>query len=324
MRRASTWGWTSAGTTAMAAVVALCWLLGPAGGAIVVQPQTTDTTTEETMPPVEIPSYVAPSLEATPDKTKRRPDSSYYPPGPSQSPLPGAAAQQPAPGAAMQPTMPLPPTYGPGLATSGAAGTGAPAMPMAPTAYGLYDSATPMPSQGGTSELGFGLTGPRPSPTGFGFGPPTPTPSSTPMASPGLAVADPRFGPYQPANIEQATAPRPAATFGQARDNVMRQPKPFSDYQKPRVYSPYLSLMRQSDTVRGIDNYYEYVRPVIEQQAQQRQVNREMQGLQETARYDQMLMGSSTRPGTNAPGTSPKQPATFMNFQQYYGGQTTK
>ena len=104
---------------------------------------------------------------------------------------------------------------------------------------------------------------------------------------------------------------------------MLRGNKPFSDYRRKSPYSPYLSLLRTRDTAEGINNYYEYVKPRLEAQQESRQVNRQIQGLQDTARYgaqttQQQLQQLKQRPGTVLPSTPQRAPATFMNYQQFF------
>ncbi|MBN1912566.1 MAG: hypothetical protein JW818_22790, partial [Pirellulales bacterium] len=101
---------------------------------------------------------------------------------------------------------------------------------------------------------------------------------------------------------------------------VMQTPKPFADYKRPSGYSPYMSLFRYNDAGRGINNYYNSVLPQLDQQRQNMLDAREIRQLGDVARYDyQSIQQSKQRPG-NAVRTENRQPATFMNYQQYFGG----
>ena len=103
------------------------------------------------------------------------------------------------------------------------------------------------------------------------------------------------------------------------RREAMRGGKPFSNYRAPSAYSPYMNIFREDNSSRGINNYYSYVKPALDQQHQDTTVNREIQGLQDTARYgSQAAEQMRQRPGNVIPGGAPKIPATFMNHQQYY------
>jgi hypothetical protein len=261
-------------------------------------------------------------------------------------PAPSEAAA--APSTSGQPTttfspnplaMPVPPTYAPG-APGGPAQTANPygMMPSPPTAYGPYgapNSATTsssagaagtawgwsgaptstgaplgyaMPSAGGAAGYGGGL--------GYGV-PPSPT---QPMSLGGAAMADPSFGRYESANIRQATDVRPPATVGESQQRVLQGGKPFSGWRPSDAVSPYQRLndfdMAHSP---GVNQYYSYVKPLLDQQAQNRVVNRDMQGLADTARagYD-ATQSTGQRPGNAVPTAAPRVPATFMNTGQFF------
>jgi len=293
----------------VAMVVLLVGTPESADGAVVLDQKTTSAPPVTSSESETLKGYTAPAGGTTAR------------PAPPPMAAPGTGWQQPAATAApTQQQMPLPPTYNLAPGAQGGGGLGGSGLPMAPTAYGPWSSPNVAPSPG-SGELGFGLTGPQAGPSGFGFvGPPAPTPTATtgPVVPMGVAVSDPRFGPYQPSNIEQPGASRPATTLGPAGQSVLRQPKPFSGYRRPSALSPYINMNRLQDMDRGIDLYNQYVRPQLEQQQENRQVERNLQGLGETARYAQQMLQSNQRPGTIV--TSPqKQPATFMNTGQYYG-----
>jgi hypothetical protein len=81
-----------------------------------------------------------------------------------------------------------------------------------------------------------------------------------------------------------------------------------------------MSLMRTQDSIRGIDNYYEYVMPKIEQQQREKQVSREIMGLQSTARSEyEALQQMKQRPGSAPVQSGSLAPATFMNTGNYFG-----
>jgi hypothetical protein len=90
-----------------------------------------------------------------------------------------------------------------------------------------------------------------------------------------------------------------------------------------------MSLFRTEDAARGVNNYYDLVRPALEQRRQNQQVQREISGLQNAAKYQGMSINqlnqrnaSKQRPGAVIPGANvpQRQPATFMNTQGFYGG----
>lgn len=227
------------------------------------------------------------------------------------------------PSVATPQVMPLPPTYAPGSpasATPGSAGSLPGALPAAPTSFGLYDS-TGLPDATGQGRPGQAMPSPmgpnQSMPGGLGVGMPNqPTPTS-PL---GMAMPDPTYGRYAPDNVSQSTAPPQPAQVGQRSQQVLRGSKPFSEYRPQGAYSPYMSLFREQDTARGLNTYYEYVKPALERQQQTQQTQREIQGLQDTVRYGaQGMPQTGQRPGNVIPNQQmQRQPATFMNYQQYY------
>jgi hypothetical protein len=276
----------------VAAVITAMWCLLPAANeaAVVVQgTDTSDDTTLKTLPGL-------PDL-TTPAATTQRPPMSA-PPNYQQSATPTATVPQ---------SLPLPPTYAPGTpasSSSGAAGAYS-GLPAAPTGYGLYDNPTTQSSPLGQGTASGGL--------GLGI-PQQPTPTS-PM---GMAAADPAMGRYQSTNIPEATAPRQPSQVSQTQQQMMRGQKPFSDYRAAPAYSPYMGLFREQNG--RVNNYYEFVKPELEGQQRAQQVNRDIQGLQDTARYGaQSGQMSGQRPGNVVPGgETQRAPATFMHYQQFF------
>ncbi len=255
------------------------------------------------------------------------------PSGPSSAlpPSTPGGQQSAAPQQFPQP-MPLPPTYAPG--TPGAAqGSGVDpygGMPIAPTAYGPYGSPNPSPTSSvsgtGRPDLGWGMGGgggamgtaaPGGGMTGYGA-PPAPTPTSSLGRA---ALADPGFGRYQSANVREATAARQPATIGRAQSQILRGSKPFTSYRPDSAYSPYMRLNRDFNSNPGVNTYYDWVKPLLEQQQENRQVGRNIQGLESTARSGyQALQDMRQRPGNMVPGAVSRAPATYMNTGQYYPG----
>ncbi|MGD9128860.1 MAG: hypothetical protein PVH19_15895 [Planctomycetia bacterium] len=221
--------------------------------------------------------------------------------------------------------LPMPPTYSNPNAAQ-------PNMPMPPTGYGPYGSPSPQQQQGQQQQqTGFDPTGnplgganqgmmPQ-SPTGSGGGssmmPNAPTPGQNLNQ---LGIADPQYGRFESARLEASLMPHQAPYLNATRNQVIRGGKPFSGYRQPPVYSPYMSLMRTQDSIRGIDNYYEYVMPKIEQQQREKQVSREIMGLQSTARSEyEALQQMKQRPGSAPVQSGSLAPATFMNTGNYFG-----
>jgi hypothetical protein len=242
-----------------------------------------------------------------------------------------AAAGQPTTAFTPDPrTMPLPPTYAPG-APGGPTQTANPygTMPSPPTAYGPYGSAAPGAASSGynTGAAGTGSTwGGAAAPMGYstpsgggaGYGvPPSPT---QPMSLGGAAMSDPSFGRYESMNMREATGVRQPATIGDSQARVLQGGKPFSGWQPSNAYSPYMRLNDFANYQSpGTNVYYNYVKPLLDQNEQNRAVTRDVQGLTDTARAGyQAMQAVGQRPGNTAPTTAPRVPATFMNTGQYY------
>ena len=101
--------------------------------------------------------------------------------------------------------------------------------------------------------------------------------------------------------------------------------KPFSNYQRPSAFSPYLELYRDSD---GMSNYFTRVRPRLEQRRanqQQQRINERqrqaitsqrqaLQNLTVQYRTQREIPLRPTGQFTNLPARS-----RFMNFGHYFG-----
>ncbi|MCX7426920.1 MAG: hypothetical protein NTW96_14995 [Planctomycetia bacterium] len=281
-------------------------LIAPATAAIVVQRLGEDQSATEGQLP-GLPGLVIPLPET--DEAAAQPTAS------GQRRASTAPPSQAAPAATPQQMMPLPPTVAPGSPAStgaGQAGQTYPGLPASPT--GPYDPN----SQSAGPGMGFptspGATGSGASPGGLAA-----VPQPTPVSPLGMVPSDPSTGRYQMNTIPEATAPRPPAQVPQARQDIKRGNKPFAGYSAPSAYSPYMNLFRGENSARGLNNYYSYVKPALDQQRQDMTSNREIQGLQDTARYGaQSAEQMGQRPGSVIPGNSPKIPATFMNYQQFF------
>ena len=229
--------------------------------------------------------------------------------------------------------MPLPPTYAPGApgAPSGSDANPYGEMPLPPTAYGLYDSPNPemmapapgmRPGMGSMPQSSTPAAGGARAGGGYsGYGaPPAPTPTSS---LGGASFADPRYGRYEAQSIRESTAPRQPATFGQSQSRVLDRNKPFSAYRPASATSPYMRLTGdfRLNTNPASNNYYEYVKPLLDQEAENRRVNTHLQGLTDTARSGyQTIESMKQRPGNTIQSTGPRTPATYMNTGNYYPG----
>jgi hypothetical protein len=158
----------------------------------------------------------------------------------------------------------------------------------------------------------------------MGLGAFAPPAAPTPTASAGVTESTSAYGPYAASAAPQAPAQRQPASFGPSRYTTAKT-KPFANYRTGPVVSPYYSLYgNRRDAADGINQYYTTVRPALERQQQARQVRRD-QALQMMNTRSERGRGGSLielkqRPGTMLQGSSPKQPATFMDLRQYYPG----
>lgn len=97
--------------------------------------------------------------------------------------------------------------------------------------------------------------------------------------------------------------------------------KPFSDYRLPPAISPYMNLYRFNPAT-GVDNYNLFVRPILEQEAFNRQTAAQLRSLR-TATQAALAappsgqMGPATGAIWQGQALQPA-PATFMNLQPYY------
>jgi hypothetical protein len=318
--------------------VGICWLwLAHAVAGPVVEsadPQATQSTqTEQSTTPADA------STATTQDEDQQKKKTPRTTPAPSSGTAAPATGGQPTTTFAPSPqTMPVPPTYAPG-APGGPTQTTNPygMMPSPPTAFGPYgapNSGTPSSSAGATG-TGWGWSG-APTSTGapmgyamppaggaagygggLGYGvPPSPT---QPMSLGGAAMADPSFGRYESANIREATDVRQPATVGESQQRVLQGGKPFSGWTPSAAVSPYQRLNDFGLRSPGVNLYYNYVKPELDQQAQNRAVTRDVQGLADTARAGyQAMQTTGQRPGNSLPTAAPRVPATFMNTGQFY------
>jgi len=329
----------------MIAVGVCMLLLGYTVAGPVVQPVHPGPTQDKTSEPsITLPDswgFELPSEEDVLKPKQRSTTRSTSPPASSNaSPnvRSSTSGQQPSPQPAAPSNpqmMPSPPTYAPG-SPGGPLGLGQnpyAEMPTPPTAFGPWDS--PNAGAGGSSGPGIGgfsggTTSSWSKPSsgssgsrgygGYGVSPP-PAPT---MSLGAAALNDPSFGRFEQQSVREATAPRQPASFGQTQSEILRGSKPFADYRAPEAYSPYLRLSRDLEgrVNPGTNTYYEWVKPMLEQQQENRQVNRNLQGLGDVTRAGhQTLESIRQRPGnTPSGGTAPRNPATYMNTGQYYPG----
>jgi hypothetical protein len=102
-----------------------------------------------------------------------------------------------------------------------------------------------------------------------------------------------------------------------ARPNPVARPgKPFAGYTAPPTTSPYMNLYRRG--AGDSDNYTTLVRPLVEQQHENRVFGGEIRGLQSATRLQtSALYKLGKQPQTQAGTTAPEY---FMNYRDYYPG----
>jgi hypothetical protein len=190
---------------------------------------------------------------------------------------------------------------------------------------GGYPAGVAMPGSvpGGTA--GYGSAGYGYGPVGSYF----PVPPTTYSALGGSAAVPMNrpVPPTMPMNVgpNAVVGGSPAAGYGTPTVGAGPSPmaaavgeKPFSNYTPPPVYSPYMNLFRNDNDRGRINNYYNLVRPMVEQQNLNYQTQNRLQSLQSTTRQqgsqlqqiDQRVMPSSPF------GSNPN----FMNTGQFYPG----
>ena len=90
--------------------------------------------------------------------------------------------------------------------------------------------------------------------------------------------------------------------------------KPYASYKPPPPVSPYMGLYRTDNSLGTIDNYNQFVRPKLDQQARRQQLNNQLRTLQTTAqRQGAAIRGLDRRRGTATP-------QYYMNYRSYYPG----
>lgn len=120
-------------------------------------------------------------------------------------------------------------------------------------------------------------------------------------------------GVYPNYNASAPTVPTIGAVTPQAPTALAG--KPFANYTPPPVYSPYMNLFRTDNDRGRISNYYNLVRPIVEQGNINSQTQANLQSLQDTTRTQGsqlQQLDQRTRPTPSLPG--------FMDFRQYYPG----
>lgn len=165
--------------------------------------------------------------------------------------------------------------------------------------YGSAEALRPMPGVGGYG--GYGYSGGSTGGVG-GHGSPAPV------------------SPFEAGVPAGATQGPQASTIGGAPSSM--QPavsqKPFSDFSPRPIISPYMELYRTRtvDDFVGINRYYTYVRPRIEQEQRNREVRRQFRRLQDINRQQQSKIQDLRQQTQHLEGRPQQQ--YFMNQGQYY------
>ena len=208
--------------------------------------------------------------------------------------------------------LPTPPTY----LDPNAGGQNLPMAPTGQAPFGGGMTGSPMTGV----DQGMMPGGPMDTGGSMGTGPMMPSAPTPGQNLNQLGIADPQYGRFESARLEASLMPHQATQMNAARNQVIRGGKPFSGYRQPPAYSPYMSLMRNQDTIRGINNYYEFVLPQVEQEQKNKQVSNEISGLQSTARSGyEAIQQIKQRPGNAPVQSGGLAPATFMNTGGYFG-----
>jgi hypothetical protein len=136
----------------------------------------------------------------------------------------------------------------------------------------------------------------------------------------GMSLPSNPFQAYSPYGASgQAMGPQ-AASIGSGPQPISpaTADKPFSNYSPRPVISPYMELYRTQtvDDFIGINRYYNYVRPRIEQEQRQRAVRRQFSQLEQVNRQQRQTIDQLQRETNAMQGTQQHQ--YFMNQSKYY------
>jgi hypothetical protein len=104
----------------------------------------------------------------------------------------------------------------------------------------------------------------------------------------------------------------------QAGDAATPADKAFSGYQAPSGVSPWMNLFRR-DSLGTVDNYTTLVRPQLEQNYMNRQVGRDIRGLEQSSRTQMINMQQLRRENQTLQGVAT--PQFYMNNPSSMQGQ---
>lgn len=94
--------------------------------------------------------------------------------------------------------------------------------------------------------------------------------------------------------------------------------KPFSNYRAPAPVSPYLNLYRSNNSFGAVNDYYTLVRPLLEQQIYNQQIQKEVQSLQSATQMQSQSLQHLDQRTDQLFGFPPS--GSYMNFQNYFPG----
>lgn len=159
----------------------------------------------------------------------------------------------------------------------------------------------------------------QPSGVGVGAGRP-----SSGMAGPGNLNGARTTNPFAAAQGYVATTPGTIAS-GPTGAAALPATKPHANYTPAPAISPYMNLFRSDGRNSGVNNYYSLVRPQLQQQAYNQQVQTQVQSLQTTTNIQSQQLNQLNTQPINPYGMQPAQapsrpPAQFMNLEGYYPG----
>jgi hypothetical protein len=93
--------------------------------------------------------------------------------------------------------------------------------------------------------------------------------------------------------------------------------KPFAGYRSPSPVSPYMQLY-QRQSASGLDNYNQFVRPLLEQQRVNQAINSEIRGVQSGVRLQNYAIQRLGKAAVSPQLQRTNAPEYFMNHQRYF------
>jgi len=220
-----------------------------------------------------------------------------------------------------QGTMPTPPTEAGELTTTGRSSPVGP-LPNTPGSGGYNNNpgnttSGVTPNRPSTYDPNAGsLPGQRPVNAGYGGYSGAQTTPSRATVAPTVANAingslGGNYGIYGSSYSSLPSNPLSSSSVG-------GDSRPFSDYQRPNGYSPWMSLYSTPTNNGTVSTYANTVQPQVQQQQFNQQVSEQIQGM----RTMQGRPMNSGTPGTEMPvnGAGMTNPNAFLNYGGYYPG----